>query len=331
MSLFSLASDYVNKLKSYDDELILLMLKKDSRNRFQIDVQISLIEEKIKRLDKQAGFTSRIGREDQYFKLLDKVIPQIRANSMRIASHAQNVLLPGFKETIELGLDYSLRALDSAGASEIAKLAKDAVADLDRRFTRSASLQGLFNSYPKDAVSMAKEVFETGIRLGENPRVIARALKNATAMPYTRAVTVVRTEHARAFNAAAQLNFKLNSDILEGSRRLCARDARTCFLCWALDGEFIPIGGELAMHPNCRCVAIPIIKGWDHPYQTGEEVMLERENENPGYALEFLGPSRYELWKNGDVKLGEMAQITNSPEWGKGVRAKTLVQLKAGS
>lgn len=77
------------------------------------------------------------------------------------------------------------------------------------------------------------------------------------------------------FSLATTFDEASGGDILDHWEHLATLDAVTCDECAALDGRVIPVaseafGGEdnepweaVEVHPNCRCVPIPVTKTWD--------------------------------------------------------------------
>jgi len=112
-----------------------------------------------------------------------------------------------------------------------------------------------------------KRVLADGLVAGQNPKTIARAIKEQIdGIGKRRAVIIARTEIIRA-HAEGQL------DGLEalGVDRVgvmveweITKDGRTCPLCTALDGVTLPIHearGMIPRHPQCRCAWIPAYVG----------------------------------------------------------------------
>jgi len=194
--------------------------------------------------------------------------------------------------------------------------------------TDKSPLHDLFAAMAPNAVQKAREIFAVGIAAGDHPTVIAKRFQDELTTTKQRSVLIARTESARAYTTAQKANYEANSDVVVASRWVSARDSRTCPLCWAKDGTIIPHGELVGFHPGCRCALAPVVKYLDVARKTGEEVLAEREANQPGYAKDVLGPARYELWKSGKIALKDVVQDVDHPRWGRGVRAKTLAQLQ---
>ena len=155
-----------------------------------------------------------------------------------------------------------------------------------------------------------------GVALGYNPRKMAKmAMRDGLGKSYTRMELVARTESLRSYREAARQNYILNSDIIRGYRRRCARSARTCIACIALDGTEYPLDVPFEEHPNGRCVAIPILRsGQGAPMGETAREWFERQPEKT--QLEMMGPGRLELWQNKQIGWGDLATVDHDPVWG---------------
>jgi len=149
-----------------------------------------------------------------------------------------------------------------------------AVGALDHARRRSAiqdnfiqSMENVTNDMADDIVSVLRE----GVVLGLGVEQISKQISKEVGISRTRARTVARTETMRAFNSGLIQQYRKAGVI--GVRILAewltAGDALVCPICnefasrdngygpgiWKLDD----IEGEIPAHPNCRCVAIPVV------------------------------------------------------------------------
>jgi SPP1 gp7 family putative phage head morphogenesis protein len=76
------------------------------------------------------------------------------------------------------------------------------------------------------------------------------------------AETMVRTAVNHTANAARQVIFEENEDLIAGVRYVAILDGRTTAICRALDGNIYPIdkGPRPPQHPNCRSTTVEILK-----------------------------------------------------------------------
>jgi len=157
---------------------------------------------------------------------------------------------------------------------------------------------------------------------------------------------ISRTSIMDASNRANEEVFKENTDIIKGYRYVATLDNRTTLICAGLDGKEVRLRENLPqppLHPLCRSLIAPIlfddqfeglkriavtnverkkvkhrdgttstkfrnVSGKDVSASTNFSKFLERQPAK--WQREYLGKTRYELYKDGKLSLQEMA--TNS-------------------
>ena len=64
-----------------------------------------------------------------------------------------------------------------------------------------------------------------------------------------------------------RLIYQQNEDVIDGYRWLATLDRRTCLVCGANDGKEVrylnDFKEQVPLHYNCRCIIVPIIKGFE--------------------------------------------------------------------
>lgn len=95
---------------------------------------------------------------------------------------------------------------------------------------------------------------------GKSPGEITKAIQEDFNVAYYQADRLVRTEASRVFAQA-------NQDTYEEfgiTRQEYVAENDSCADCKALDGKVYKVGEgpQLPVHPNCRCVYIPIVYGY---------------------------------------------------------------------
>lgn len=192
-------------------------------------------------------------------------------------------------------------------------------------FLRDGSpLREIFDSLGPLTVQRTVEVMTTGLLLGDNPREIARELQAVTDFSARRSLTIARQESLRAYRTTLQDNYRANDDVVSGWRWMSAKDGRTCPICIAMDGTEHPNDEEFASHIACRCSPTPIVKYRPVTRQTGEQWLRAQP---AAKQRDILGPSRYELWKSGQVELANLVKVVDNPTWGPSRKLKTLDEL----
>ncbi|MFH1760648.1 MAG: hypothetical protein ABIA63_06065, partial [bacterium] len=145
---------------------------------------------------------------------------------------------------------------------------------------------------------------------------------------------VARSEIQHVSNSVNRGIYAANQDVLKGVIFAATLDNRTCVQCASLDTQYYGFtakggdhnGPQLPLHVHCRCCYIPITKTWkelgskipEHitgkskapfmgnvlPRQSYDDWLKKQPVE---FQQDILGPARYKLWKNGDIKLKQMA------------------------
>lgn len=115
-------------------------------------------------------------------------------------------------------------------------------------------------------------------------------------------------------NEARTETFEKNTDLFSGYKWLATLDLRTCPVCGSFDGKIytkLSDAPSIPLHMNCRCVLIPVIKGYEDLEYEGERAAIDGPvsgnityekwliNQSNDRQREILGPSRYEMYKNG--------------------------------
>lgn len=166
------------------------------------------------------------------------------------------------------GLEHAQRSLRRQGV----RVPQESVADLFNAPTSVASLARLYaRSFNElrgitGGVSQAiGRVLTEGLATGQGPRAIAGSMRTAvSSLGMARSLTMARTEIINA-HADATLDrygdFGVR-DVVGQAEFLTAQDDRVCPDCIQLEGQTYNIDearGIIPVHPNCRCVWLPVI------------------------------------------------------------------------
>lgn len=193
----------------------------------------------------------------------------------------------------------------------------------------------------RDAMRAVRTTLAGGIATGRPARVTARLMQQRVAgVTLTRAMTITRTESARARRAAALASFQQNP-VVRGWVWRAALD-RSCPACIALHGKEFPTDEMQQGHPNCRCVMVPMRhRGVNPDVGTGGSWLATKTPEEwrsilgPGRAEWLSRASTEELRKGGTSIIGALdralaRQVTLQPHRGYGgmYRPTTLGQLR---
>lgn len=187
------------------------------------------------------------------------------------------------------------------------------------------------NDAVMDSEERVRDILDDGITYGVSTDTLARDLAGEIGYSLSRAETLARTELSRVQNEAAKLSYEANSDVLQGWQFVAAIDDRICDACLSIDAKArvyeFGEGPDIPYHPNCRCIAVPVIK-------SAEDMGLDPDDLDPGLAMlldgdpasfrgstasfgdffdrfaasaqmDMLGsPAAYRAYRSGEMKIG---------------------------
>jgi SPP1 gp7 family putative phage head morphogenesis protein len=166
------------------------------------------------------------------------------------------------------GLEHANRALGAAGAD----LPAEAIADIFNAPIHADTLRALYSRQFSELTGITNatsqqisRVLTTGFATGQGPRDMAREMRRAVhTIGRNRSVTLARTE---TINAHAQSTLNRYSDagisnVVGQAEFMTAGDDRVCPDCQFLEAQRYTLDnarGVIPVHPNCRCVWLPVI------------------------------------------------------------------------
>ncbi|HXG86520.1 MAG TPA: minor capsid protein [Pyrinomonadaceae bacterium] len=185
-----------------------------------------------------------------------------------------------------------------------------------------SSLNKIFAAISGVAVKAVRDKLTVSIALGHNPRKLASEIRRSFGTPAARALTLSRNESLRSYREASRHIYLENSNLVSGYVRLSARNARTCPICWALDGEIYETSEPFASHVACRCSILPYM---GKPLaKTGVQIFAALDADN---QREILGNGKFELYRAGKISLNDLVETRNDKRWGKVRFEKSLRNL----
>lgn len=141
-------------------------------------------------------------------------------------------------------------------------------------------------------------------------------------VPAWRLETVVRTEILRAYRQSLTTSYQAMG--VQEWQWTATLGSRTCPSCLAMHGRRFPMTQtHFPAHPNCRCVAVPVVQGIDTP--TGEEWLRSQPEDVQRRVIPT--PAAYDAWRDGDVTLDDFVGYRRSRTWGTSVRVKTTREV----
>ena len=181
----------------------------------------------------------------------------------------------------------------------------------------------LQKAYPQ-AVDRMTDVLIKNTALGINPRQTAREMIEGTAEALNHSLTVARTEQLRVYREASRQQYETSGLVTE-YKRLSAKNANTCPVCLALDGEVYPTNELMHVHPNCRCTMVPVVAGMPKiEWESGEDWLKKQD---PEVREKILGKGASEMLDAGDIELKDLAQKVEHETWGPSLQRTPLSEL----
>lgn len=339
--LLKVARQYRRRLLASEEEAIKLIKRAYTANMAATLNELSRLEILINNMIERGDSDFAIYQELES-EILDK-LNKIEKRIKKFSDESDEIVKDLQKDTARSG---NLYARDNIEASlgkppvefnlKINVLDDDALEQFVGFASNGSPLRELFDTLAIDYKIDVEEYLQVGILNGENPRKIARKIRDKSLIPLHRAETIARTESVRAARAATVENYNNNLTLIKQYQRICSADRRTCPACWALHGEVYELNQIMPSHPNCRCIIIPVTASWGEitgdptfdeesdKIQTKEELFSKLPDKQ---KREVLGPDRYRLWADG-MPLDNFASVTINPDWGPTTRITPLRDLR---
>lgn len=203
------------------------------------------------------------------------------------------------------------------------RMPHDAMESIVGAFQLGSALKELFDAIGPQATDAAQAALTSGVAAGHNPRVIAKSVRAALGIGVDRALTISRTETLRAYRESTRQTYAANSDVVSKWRWLCAKSARTCAVCLAMDGQEFDTDVVMGTHPNCRCALVPMTALSESTRETGAQWFAKQDAKT---QERILGPAKREAYAAGNLTLGDLVKYRDSPKWGPTRTEKSLAQ-----
>lgn len=224
------------------------------------------------------------------------------------------------------------------------RLPSDAVEQIVAR-TASPQFRGLFDSVTAAGREMADRMaseLRTGLALGENPRRVARRMRevagltgDTSALPLWRAERIARTEMMQSYRDASRAVYAANPEVLRGWTWIAALDRRTCGSCIAQHGSEHTADETMDTHPSCRCVAAPLVRPWRElgfdaarepdPVEPGGRWLL-RQSEREQVAV--LGRGKARALRSRQIAVEDLVAERHDPLWGRSTSEASLAAAR---
>lgn len=212
------------------------------------------------------------------------------------------------------------------------------------RLQKGTALEDYFARFGRDRTQEAIDTMVESQILGRSVPETVRAMRGKLDLSEARLRTMVRTEALSAARAGTGDSYRENADVIRGWIWNADESPTTCEVCWAMNGTYHDLEEDLDSHPNCRCVQSPATETFDEILAGGGFDPIGEEYESAArpfdaderfdrvlseeQKIRVLGPGKYRLWRDGEIRLRDLVRPTEHPTWGRGLRATTLRELQ---
>ena len=259
---------------------------------------------------------------DQFRQLLRyrSLLAQTRVEIAKYVQYAGDLIGERQRELAGLGLQHAAEAIQAsyqaAGVvgAYLDLLPVSAVESMVGLMGDGSTLKAYLKQvYPNAVEGMTRALID-GIARGKNPRVTAQAMRDGLGLGLNQALTVARTEQLRVYRESNRMQYEA-SGVVEGYKRISARDERVCPAClMADDGTIYPLDHAFDEHPQGRCTLVPVVSGLPEVTWTSGQEWFEQQD--AAVQESILGKDYYEGWQNGQFNLTELVTRRYDETWG---------------
>lgn len=279
-----------------------------------LDDKITQVSREIKNLQAQGKpVTEAWLNEQKYYRSLQE---QARNQIANYVDWSQNFTETQVLQAALMGINdaSSMYMYSTSGMGYFKGIPAPQIESIQAITMRDAPLGQLFQSIKPNymGVHPLTEALMSGLAMGMPMTEIAKLMKDAVNMPYSRSVLIARTEVNRAHRSAALRTYQ-EYDV-PYYRRMASR-GHACFACMMLDGTLYTSKEALDDHPNGACAMVPVLDpndpstDWEHGEQRFEKMSEEEQRR-------IMGNNYYDSWKRGDFGLKDVTIIRQNPIWG---------------
>jgi SPP1 gp7 family putative phage head morphogenesis protein len=269
----------------------------------------------------------KIVRMERYRSLL----AQTRVEIGKYVDYASDLISSRQRELAGVGIQHAVEAIQAsyqmAGVvgAYFDVLPVSAVEGMVGLMADGSTLKSYLRQVYPNAVEGMTQALIDGIARGKNPRVTAAAMRDGLGLGLNQAMTVARTEQLRVYRETNRMQYEA-SGVVEGYKRISARDERVCPAClMADDGTIYPLGYSFDEHPQGRCTLVPVVSGLPEvTWTSGQEWF---EGQDPAVQESILGKEYFESWQNGQFELTALVTRRFDETWGGALVTTPLKKL----
>lgn len=198
-------------------------------------------------------------------------------------------------------------------------------ATMFKPFADGANYDTFLNSVQDGFYNVWDNSVRTGYLIGETTqsiieRVMGTIAKGAKPAKYGSIETIrnsiernTRTWLQSMANQTRNSFYEENEDIISGYKWLSTLDRRSCLVCGLMDGKVQKNINDFTpppVHFNCRCIILPVIKGYDDLNTEGranskESITYKQwfDEQSDEVKRDILGETRYKMHKEGRMNI----------------------------
>lgn len=264
---------------------------------------------------------------------------QVEREIARFAQHAEAAIRAQQLAAVDASERRAWELIDAAMGPRpagvgltFARLPREALYDLVGFTSNGSPLRALLDELGPAASRAIRDELLAGLALGQNPRAIARRIRDIMGGNMVRALRISRTEVMRAWREANHRQFRANSDVVKGWVWHSALSPTTCAACWALHGSIHSLDERCDDHISGKCVPLPRTRSWAElgfkgipdnrpPIILGADrfAALDAAAQDA-----ILGKAAGAAYRAGAVKLQDFVARRRSRQWGTMRYARSL-------
>jgi len=253
--------------------------------------------------------TGQVYRLAQYRSLLNSVEEELT----KYAGYVEIEIQTETRAAADLALKQTQAYLAGFGLSMPQRIPTEALMNMLGYLTEGSPMWKRLSLYSKEHTARLADALTEGMAFGYNPTKVAKTFERIMGGGLTDAMRMTRTSIMYAHREASRAQFIANEDVVDGWTWWSSKDASTCLACLSQHGKVFPNTERLNGHYNCRCVAIPHVKIWSEPEQTGEEWFSTLSE---AQQKEMMGARTWDAWKSGAFKFDDFATHRHDDVYG---------------
>lgn len=299
-----MAREWLKVMKRLDADIEVLAQEMKARKEAGIAITEGMVRLDRRYLNLKKQMETELGKYSEEYALTEISDAQRTAGVMGLKS-AQGA--------IRVQADAVFHHIDQGAVETMVGLLKD-----------GSPLTTLLKYAVPDAEQGVMDALVNGVARGYGIQQITREMIAGSGVGLDRAVTIARTEVARAYRETSLRQYR-ESRVVVGYKRIVKKET-ACLGCLMLDGKYYTIESDMNDHPKGKCGLIPIVRGSLGPiWKKGIEWF---KGLDPEAQKEKMGHEKYELWTKGGFELEQLTAYSHSEIYGDQPRVATLAELK---